>query len=60
MRIETARARLEDFLGGRIKSIPELERERLPWQGSQGVANLICNSYDRIVSASRIAYSYKM
>gem|GEM_PF-18509 len=60
MRIDTARSRIEDFIAGRIKSIPELERERLPWQGKNGVADLICNSYDRIVSASRLAYSYKM
>lgn len=60
MRIDTARLRLEDYLTGRLDSIPELERERLPWQGREGVADLICNSYDRIVSASRLAYSYKM
>ena len=59
-RIDTARLRLQDYLAGRIAAIPELERERLPWQGRQGVADLICNSYDRIVSASRLAYSYKM
>lgn len=60
MRIDTARLRLEDYLTGRLDSIPELERERLPWQGREGVADLICNSYDRIVSASRLAYPYKM
>jgi hypothetical protein len=60
MRIDTARMRVEDYLAGRITSIPELERERLPWQGKEGAADLICNSYDRIVSASRLAYSYKM
>ncbi len=60
MRVDTARLRLEDYLAGRIAAIPELERERLPWQGREGVADLICNSYDRIASASRLAYSYKM
>jgi hypothetical protein len=60
MRIDTARQRLQDYLAGRIAAIPELERERLPWQGRPGVADLICNSYDRIASASRLAYSYKM
>ena len=40
--------------------IAELEAERLPWQGRDGVNDLICNSYDRIVSASRLAYSWKM
>lgn len=60
MRIDTARLRLEDYLTGRLDSVPELERERLPWQGREGVADLVCNSYDRIVSASRLAYSYKM
>jgi hexosaminidase len=59
-RIDTARLRLDDYLAGRLARIAELDEERLPWQGREGVADLICNSYDRIVSASRLAYSYKM
>jgi hexosaminidase len=59
-RIDTARLRLDDYLAGRLALVAELEEERLPWQGREGVADLICNSYDRIVSASRLAYSYKM
>ncbi len=59
-RIDTTRVRLDDYLAGNLPRIAELEEERLPWQGREGVADLICNSYDRIVSASRLAYSYKM
>jgi hexosaminidase len=59
-RIDTARVRLDNYLAGRPARIAELEEKRLPWQGREGVADLICNSYDRIVSASRLAYSYKM
>jgi len=59
-RIATAKWRLEEFLAGRAARLAELEQERLPWQGRDGVNDLICNSYDRIVSASRLAYSWKM
>jgi len=59
-RIDTATVRLGDFLAGRVSSIAELEQERLPWNGRSGINDLVVNSYDRIVSASRLAYSWKM
>ena len=59
-RIATSKWRVEEFLAGRAARIAELEQERLPWQGREGINDLICNSYDRIVSASRLAYSWKM
>jgi hypothetical protein len=59
-RIATSTWRIDEFLAGRAARIAELEEERLPWQGRDGVNDLICNSYDRIVSASRLAYSWKM
>ena len=59
-RIATSKWRIDEFLAGRAARIAELEEERLPWQGRDGVNDLICNSYDRIVSASRLAYSWKM
>jgi hypothetical protein len=59
-RIATSQWRIGEYLAGRAARIPELEQERLPWQGREGVNDLICNSYDRIVSASRLAYSWKM
>ena len=58
-RIDTAQKRVNDYLEGRICALRELEEERLPFDGRPGVDDLICNSYDRIVSASRMAYSYK-
>lgn len=59
-RIATSKWRVDEFLAGRAARIAELEQERLPWQGRDGINDLICNSYDRIVSASRLAYSWKM
>ncbi len=59
-RLDTARERLSGFLLGRVERIPELELERRPWNDRPGLDDLICNSYDRIVSASRLAYSWKM
>ncbi len=59
-RIDTARQRLTDFLAGRSGSVPELELERRAWNDRPGLDDLICNSYDRIVSAGRLAYSWKM
>jgi len=59
-RIATSRWRIDEFLAGRAARIAELEQERLFWQGREGINDLVCNSYDRIVSASRLAYSWKM
>lgn len=59
-RINTARWRIDEYLAGRLLRIAELEQERLPWQGKDGLNDLVCNSYDRIASASRLAFSWKM
>lgn len=59
-RIDTARLRLSAYLAGRAASVPELELERRAWNDRPGLDGLICNSYDRIVSAGRLAYSWKM
>jgi len=59
-RIDTAKWRIDEFLAGRIPRITELEQDRLPWQGKPGLNQLLCNSYDRIVSASRLAFSWKL
>jgi hexosaminidase len=59
-RLDTARDRLSNYLLGRIERIPELELERRFWNDRPGLDDLICNSYDRIVSAGRLAYSWKM
>ena len=59
-RLDTARERVANYLSGRIDRIPELELERRPWNDRPGLDDLICNSYDRIVSAGRLAYSWKM
>jgi hypothetical protein len=58
-RIDTARWRIDEHLAGRLPRIAELEQERLPWQGRNGLNDLVCNSYDRMASASRLAFSWK-
>jgi hexosaminidase len=59
-RINTVRWRIDEYLAGRLPRIAELEQDRLPWQGKEGLNDLVCNSYDRMVSASRLAFSWKM
>jgi hypothetical protein len=59
-RIETARWRIDDYVAGRLPRIVELEQERLPWQGRQNLNEIVCNSYDRMASASRLGFSWKM
>ncbi len=53
MRIDTATARINDYLSGNIDRIEELEQERLHFQSARGlVHNYI---YNRMPSASRIS-----
>ena len=51
-RIETAVARLADYLAGRVPRLEELEAERLLYDGKPGVLNV--NEYHDIATASRI------
>jgi hypothetical protein len=54
-RLESARARLLDFLEGRVACLEELEAERLTFDGRQrpqpGVSVGFCNQYARIATA---------
>lgn len=53
-RIASARARLIDYMDGRIETIEELDEERLYFDGTIRTADSVlcrCNQYNRIVSA---------
>lgn len=53
-RIDTAMARLQDYLDGKIENLEELEEERLYFDGQDRPSGGVlgnCNLYHRIVSA---------
>jgi hypothetical protein len=52
-RINTAIMRIEDYVDGNISTIDELEHERLPFYGIDGLVQ--CNTYNKMPSASRIS-----
>ena len=54
-RLDSAAYRIQEYLGGKIDAIEELEQERLDFQGFKGLIS--CNVYNRMPSASRISYS---
>jgi hexosaminidase len=53
MNLDTATARLRDYVNGTIACIEELEEERLPFQSQEGLVD--CNFYQFMPTASRIA-----
>ncbi|NSW89229.1 MAG: beta-N-acetylhexosaminidase [Firmicutes bacterium] len=53
MRLDTAIARINDYLQGKIDRIEELEHERLYFNGVEGLVQ--CNVYNRMPSPSRIS-----
>ena len=53
-RIDSAREAVSGWLAGKTETIPELEAERLLYDGKQGLPSYV-NWYGRIVSPSRIA-----
>lgn len=56
MWLDTARLRVNQYLRGEIDSLPELEKERIPYPVSDGGLPHIL-FYSRMVSASRVSYS---
>lgn len=52
-RLRTAARRIKEYLDGEIKSIEELEEERLPYTAEEGVRSS-CNLWENIVSAANI------
>lgn len=53
MRIDTAAARIAEYLDGRIKIIEELEEDKLYFTGKPGLE--MCYIYSRVATASRIS-----
>jgi hypothetical protein len=54
MSLDTAIKRIGDYVAGRIDRLDELEEERLPYQGREG---LVRESYaGRMASASRLVW----
>lgn len=53
MSLDTAEMRLNDYLSGTVERLEELEEERLPFQGKDGLVD--CYFYKYMPSASRIA-----
>ena len=53
MRLDTAIYRIREYLDGKIGAIPELEQERLYFQGERKLGE--CNIYNRMPTASRIS-----
>ena len=53
-RIDSAIAEISAYVEGRLEKLEELEEERLPYDGKQGMVEY-ANWFGRIVSASRIA-----
>ena len=56
MRINTASERIAGYLGGSVKRLDELEEKQLLFNGSPGAEDLICSSYNRTATASRISW----
>ena len=52
-RLRTAARRIKEYLDGEIKSIEELEEERIPYTAEEGVRSS-CNLWENIVSAANI------
>jgi len=53
--LRTAIRRLDDYASGRIERLEELEEERLPYQGQEGIVD--CYWYKGMPSASRLIQS---
>lgn len=56
LRLQTVQSRLIQYLQGDIPVIEELEEERLLFDGKEGL--VLCMPYARIVSASRLSFSF--
>ena len=52
-RLRTATRRIKEYLDGEIKSIEELEEERIPYTAEEGVRSS-CNLWENILSAANI------
>lgn len=53
-RLRTTACRIEDYLAGNIKSIPELEQPQLPYNGEEGLPQEL--EYLKIATASNVHY----
>lgn len=54
-RLDSSRARIEDYLEGRLSKLEELEEGRLYFTGVPGP--VMCLPYSRMPSASRLSYA---